>query len=273
MNDTLRLIHQRRSVRAYEDRPIERQTVDAIISAAVRAPTAGNLMLYSILEIEDQAIKEKLAVSCDDQPFIARAPLLLLFLADYQRWMDVFHASDVPSTCERDGKPMRCPGEGDLMLACCDALIAAHTAVVAAESLGIGSCYIGDIMERYEVHRELLGLPQYTFPITLVCFGYPTRAARERKLTPRFAQNCIHFNDRYRRLDEDEIRSMLESRRQATGLGSAANVGQHTYERKFSADFTVEMTRSVRAAIQAWTGCTGDGSAMSNHVTALQPDS
>ena len=258
MNETLRLIHQRRSVRSYDDRPIGRSTVDAIIQAAMRAPSAGNLMLYSILEIEDQALKEQLAESCDHQPFIARAPLLLLFLADYQRWMDIFHASDVRSLCESEGRPMRHPREGDLLLACCDALIAAHTAVVAAESLGIGSCYIGDILERYEVHRELLGLPRYALPITLVCFGYPTQAARERTLTPRFPQSCIHFKDRYRRLDEDEIQGMLESRRRARGLGSAANVGQHTYAHKLSADFTLEMTRSVRAAIRAWTGGAGE---------------
>ncbi len=71
--------------------------------------------------------------------------------------------------------PMRKPEEGDLFLACCDALIAAQTAVIAAESLGLGSCYIGDIMENYEVHRDLFKLPKYVFPICLVCFGYPTR--------------------------------------------------------------------------------------------------
>lgn len=58
MNKTLQLIHQRRSVRAYEDRRVDKDTVDAIIHAAMRAPTAGNLMLYSILEIADAAIKE-----------------------------------------------------------------------------------------------------------------------------------------------------------------------------------------------------------------------
>ena len=61
-----------------------------------------------------------------------------------------------------------------LFLACCDALIAAQTAVIAAESLGIGTCYIGDIMENYEEHEELFGLPKYVFPIRLICFGYPT---------------------------------------------------------------------------------------------------
>jgi FMN reductase (NADPH)/FMN reductase [NAD(P)H] len=253
VNETLELIHQRRSVRAYDNRPIERETVQAIINAAMRAPTAGNLMLYSILEIEDQAIKEKLAQSCDNQPFIARAPLVLVFLADYQRWIDIFFASEVPSYCETRGEAMRLPGEGDLLLACCDALIAAQTAVIAAESLGIGSCYVGDMMEQYEYHRELLDLPQYTFPITLICFGYPTPTARERNLTSRFPQASIHFKNTYRRLDDDELLGMLGPRRRERRIGNAANVGQHVYMRKFSAAFTIEMTRSVRAAIQTWT--------------------
>ena len=256
MNETLKLIHNRRSVRAYEDRPIDRETTNTIVQAAVRAPTAGNMMLYSILEIEDQTLKEKLARSCDNQPFIARAPLVLLFLADYQRWFDTYIAFDVPALCEAEGQAMRLPGEGDLMLACCDALIAAQTAVIAAESLGVGSCYVGDIMERYEYHRELLNLLRYTFPIALLCFGYPTQAAQERELTSRFPQEAIHFKNRYRHLDEAELRQMLEPRDRENYLRNAANIGQHYYVRKFSADFTVEMTRSVRQAIRTWSGAT-----------------
>lgn len=263
MNETLQMIHQRRSVRAYEDRPVERETVDAIIHAAMRAPTAGNLMLYSILEIADPALKEELAQSCDNQAFIARAPLVLIFLADYQRWMDAFVASEVPASCEAKGEEMRSPGEGDLLLACCDALIAAQTAVIAAESLGLGSCYIGDIMERYEHHRELLDLPRYAFPVTMVCFGYPTPAARERELTTRFRQDAIHFRDRYRRLDDEALRTMLETRGRSRGMGEDANVGLRTYWRKFSADYSVEMSRSVREAIRTWTagreGTRGEG--------------
>ncbi len=252
MNETLRVIHNRRSVRAYQDKPIDRETTNMIIQAAMRAPTAGNMMLYSILEVKEQTLKEKLSKSCDDQPFIARAPLVLLFLADYQRWFDAYIAFDVPSFCDAEGEEMRLPGEGDLMLACCDALIAAQTAVIAAESLGIGSCYVGDIMERYEYHSQLLNLPRYTFPITLLCFGYPTEAAQERALSPRFPQACIHFEDQYRRLDEAELKRMLEPRERENHLGDAVNVGQQYYERKFAADFTIEMTRSVRQAIRTW---------------------
>jgi FMN reductase (NADPH)/FMN reductase [NAD(P)H] len=113
-------------------------------------------------------------------------------------------------------------------------------------------------MEHYEVHRELLDLQQYAFPITMVCFGYPTRAAQERTLTTRFPQGCIHFTDRYRRLEDDELLSMLEVRERGRPIGDAANVGQHVYERKFSSPYSVEMTRSVREAIRTWASGGGE---------------
>jgi hypothetical protein len=178
--------------------------------------------------------------------------LVLLFLADYQRWFDIFIASDVESYCKAEGKEIRFPSEGDLLLACCDALIAAQTAVIAAESLGVGSCYIGDIMENYEFHRDLFDLPQYTFPITLVCFGYPKASQSARELTPRFPQEYIHFEDKYKRFKKPALDKMLEPRTPSSYLRNATNVGQHYYARKFSADFSIEMARSVKKAIQTW---------------------
>ena len=100
---------------------------------------------------------------------------------------------------------MRKPEEGDLFLACCDATIAAQTAVIAAESLGVGSCYIGDITESYEVHRQLFHLPQYVVPICLVCFGYATRTQNERRRTERFHRKFIVSENHYRRLDGEEL--------------------------------------------------------------------
>lgn len=253
MNETLQLIHKRRSIRAYQERPVERETTDAIIQAAMRAPTAGNMMLYSIVEVADRATKDKLAISCDNQPFIAKAPLVLLFLADYQRWFDYFIASDVEGFCESEGTALRYPGEGDLLLACCDALIAAQTAVIAAEALGVGSCYIGDIMEQFEVHQELFDLPHYTFPVALLCFGYPKESQLQRALTGRLPQESIHFVDKYRRLEEAALVNIFEPRHRSSYPGNAANFGQAFYARKFASDFSVEMTRSVKKWIKAWT--------------------
>jgi len=258
MNSTIEVIQNRKSVRAYLDQPIPQTEKDTILNAALRSPTAGNMMLYSIIEVNDQDTKAKLVKTCDNQPFIARAPLVLLFLADYQRWYDYFIASGVPQICAEAHTPMRKPAEGDLFLACCDALIAAQTAVIAAESLGIGSCYIGDIMENFEDHKAMFNLPQYVFPITLVCFGYPTQQQQERPLTTRFDQKYVVYQDQYQRLTPEDFEAMYQSRHaQVFGdretLKGAENVGQWMYTRKFSAEFSLEMSRSVQAILRSWT--------------------
>jgi nitroreductase len=257
MNQTIELLLNRKSVRAYEEKEVSGEAKEKIIAAALRAPTAGNMMLYSIIEVTEQGTKDKLVRTCDNQPFIARAPFVLLFLADYQRWYDTFQVSGVEQLCEQNGIAMRKPGEGDLFLACCDALIAAQTAVIAAESLGIGSCYIGDIMENYEEHRELFELPKYTFPISLVCFGYPTRQQQERALTRRFDKRYIVFEDRYSRLGSEELEELVRGRQERVfgereEVRGARNIGQMMYLQKFDSDFAREMNRSVRAMVQAW---------------------
>jgi len=256
-NPVLDLLLSRKSVRSYEPREISAEIRDEILKAMLRAPTAGNQMLYSIIEVTDQRLKDTLAETCDHQPFIAKAPWVLLFLADYQRWYDYFVASGVREMCEQSGVAMRKPEEGDLFLACCDALIAAQTAVIAAESFGVGSCYIGDIMEQYETHQMLFDLPRYVFPICLLCLGYPTPQQKERELTPRFDRKFVLWENRYRRLDPATLEEMHRDR-QAQVFGprkdieGAVNFGQYLYRRKFGADFSIEMSRSVRAILQTW---------------------
>jgi FMN reductase (NADPH)/FMN reductase [NAD(P)H] len=132
MNEVLTTIKKRKSARVFTDQRIPEEMKAEILNAAFEAPTAGAMMLYSILDITDEELKAKLAVICDHQPFIAKAPLVLIFLADYQRWYDAY--------CFAGCGP-RNPGEGDLLLACADALIAAENTVIAAESLGYGGNY------------------------------------------------------------------------------------------------------------------------------------
>lgn len=254
MNQTLQTIHNRRSIRSFKNQAIGQDTVDRILEATLRAPTAGNMMLYSILQITDQDLKNKLVTTCDNQPFIAKAPLVLLFLADYQRWFDYFLVSGVQSYCQNHHLSMRQPGEGDLILACCDALIAAQTSVIAAESLGIGSCYIGDIMENFEQHKLLFNLPQYTFPITMLCFGYPTEKSASRKLTTRIAKKHILHKNIYQQTPDLILQQIFDEKKPGNFINDTANTGQHYYLKKFAADFSVEMTRSVQRAIRSWTG-------------------
>ena len=200
MNEVIRQLHERKSVRVYEDRAIADEVKTAILEAAIQAPSAGNMALYTILDITDPEMKRKLSVSCDNQPFIATAPMVLIFCADYRRWYDVFcaHVEEV-----------RKPGMGDLFLAQADTLIAAQNAVVAAHSFGLGSCYIGDITENYEYHRELLGLPQYVVPAAMVCFGYPTQQQLSRPKPPRHAVSTLVHENGYSMEKAAQMEQML----------------------------------------------------------------
>lgn len=233
MNEVIRQLCERRSVRAFEDRALDPETKQAILTAAAMAPTAGNQQLYTILDITDPSLKARLAESCDHQPFIARAKLVLIFCADARKWYDAFRAAG----CEP-----RKPGAGDLLLAVSDANIAAQNAVTAAWSLGVGSCYIGDVMERCEEHREMLGLPEYVFPACMLVFGYPTRQQMERKKPARAALRHIVHENGYRRMDEGELREMFADRAGEKGFEAWMRA---FCARKYDSDFSREMSRSV----------------------------
>ena len=228
----------RTSVRVFEPRGVPDDVKATVLQCAFAAPTAGNQMMYTILDIQDPAIKQELARLCDNQPFIASAPWVLVFLADCRRWLDAY---------ELAGCTPRPPGVGDLVLACEDAVIAAQNAVTAAYDLGLGSCYIGDILENREQVVELLGLDQWVFPATLVVFGYPTAQQKRRAKPKRFAPEYIVLTDRYRRLTPDEQRAMFAARGQdfATYIPGFC-------KRKYESAFSREMTRSVGEYLQSY---------------------
>ena len=255
MNNTLKLLNARCSTRVYAPTPITDAEKRAILHSTMRAPTAGNMMMYSIIEVTDQSIKDRLADTCDDQPFIAKAPWVLVFVADMQKWTDLFAYSHVEEVQGVEHRPT--PGMGDLMMACSDALIAAQNAVVAAESLGIGSCYIGDVLEQAEVHAEMFDLPAHTMPVAMLCFGH---AAASRPPAPRYETNVVHEN-RYRRMTEAEL-GEFSAGLAAQGTSGAlppgiANIGQAYYKRKHATEFMAEMNRSVEWWMRRW-GSAGD---------------
>jgi nitroreductase/FMN reductase (NADPH)/FMN reductase [NAD(P)H] len=242
MNEVLQQLRDRKSVRVYEDRPVEAEVKQAILEAAIQAPTAGNMALYTILDITDPAIKQKLSVSCDNQPFIATAPVVLVFCADYRRWYDVFcaHVDQV-----------RKPDMGDLFLAQADTLIAAQNAVVAAHSLGLGSCYIGDITENFEFHRELLNLPQYVVPAAMLVMGYPTKQQQDRPKPPRHAVSDLVHENGYSMEKSARMAQMLSVQQQKEG-GELTDWLSRFCKRKWNSEFSREMSRSCREMVQDW---------------------
>lgn len=233
MNETIKQLYDRKSVRVYTEQEISSEDKQAILMAAVQAPTAGNQQLYTILDITDQSLKERLVETCDHQPMIAEAKLVLIFCADCKKWYDGFQSAG----CEP-----RHPGQGDLLLAASDAMIAAQNAVVAAESLGIGSCYIGDIMENCEEQRALLNLPEYVMPVGMLIFGYPTELQKNRKKPERVDMKYVVHENGYKPLDRDQLESMWTPRCQDKSYIEWMTA---FCNRKYNSDFSKEMSRSV----------------------------
>ena len=239
-NLVLHQLSERKSVCAFLDRPILPEDKRAILEAACAAPTAGNQQLYTILDITDEKLKEALAETCDHQPFIASAPMVLVFLADVRRWLDLYRAA---------GLDCRAPGPGDLLLAVSDANIAAENAVTAAWSLGIGSCFIGDVMENCERQKELLSLPAHVFPAAMVVFGYPTEQQRERAKPPRAPLRSIVQENAYRLRSPTELRAMTEKDWRASSYEDWA---ARFCERKYNSGFSREMSRSVAKYLEEY---------------------
>lgn len=238
MNNTIAELLNRKSTRIFAEKHINQDDKNLLLEAAVNAPSAGNMQLYSIIEVVDSALKEKLAKLCDNQDFINKADWVLIFIADYQKWYDAFNCLNLNP---------RHIQEGDLLLAIEDACIAAQNMVVASESLGIGSCYIGDIMENYEQIKEIFKLPRYAYPACMLVLGYPDENIKKVVKPKRVDNKYIIHKDSYRLLNKDELKDMLEYKAQAIDYEEYM---QRFVKRKHNSDFSEEMQRSARLYIK-----------------------
>ena len=236
MNDTLKTIDQRRSTRIYKDEEIKAEDKQAIFDAIINAPTAGNMTLYNVINVTDQSLKDQLAILCDHQPFIAKGKLVLLFVSNPVRWYDSYNL--INNTNLK-------PTLADYYLSMNDGVIAAENAVIAGESLNIGSCYIGDIVENIEKIKELFKLSKGVVPICLLVMGYkvddkinprPTRFLEKDVITENYFENnsldC--FKNKFSNLPEDKA------------LEKAKNAVNRTFEFKMKSDFFKEMNRSMQ---------------------------
>ena len=169
-NSTLDLISRHGSVRKYRPDPVPVETIEAIVSAAQRTSTSSNMQAYSVVAVMDATKRARLAELCGNQEHIAQAPVFLAWCADLAR---------LDRACELRGYTQETGYVENFLIAAVDAVIAAQTAALAAESLGLGICYIGSIRNNTQAVIDLLELPRLVFPVTGMTVGWPAgRAAR-----------------------------------------------------------------------------------------------
>lgn len=243
MNDTLRTIDNRRSTRVFLDKEISIEDKKIILESAINAPTAGNMLLYSIIDVVDQDKKDKLSVLCDNQPFIKNGKMVLVFVANSYKWYKVYN--------DLNNENLE-PSLADFYLSMADAHIAAENAVIAAESLGIGSCYIGDIVENYEEMKKLLNLPKYINPICMLVFGYKKTTEIPNR-PKRFNLEDVVFTDKFvEKSGETFINkfSYLEDvEQQKNKVSQLVNA---IFKHKMKAEFFNEMNRSLGLTIDEY---------------------
>ncbi len=250
MNKTIELIKERKSVRVFTNIPVEKEKKAMILDSCIQAPTAGNMQLYSIIDITSEELKQKLSVLCDNQAFITKASLVLIFLADPTKWYANYNK--VLNTDKAIN-----PSIADYFLAINDALIAAQNSVIAAESLSLGSCYIGDIVENYEEIRSILELPEGVFPVSMVIYGYPTIQQKSRKKPTRFEQKDLIYENAYdKTIDPHEmlVRRYVKEFKNISIEEAQKNIDElitTQYNRKQNTNFFKEMNRSLSAMLNS----------------------
>ena len=187
-NDILKALLSHRSVRAYRTDPLPAGTLELLIAAAQSAASSANLQAFSVVAVEDPARKARLASLCRDQRHIIEAPLFLVWLADLSRLQRVAGSTNV-----------RANGLEYLesfLLAVIDATLAAQNAAVAAESLGLGTVYIGALRNRPEEVAAELALPPQVLPVFGLVVGYPDES-RPAEIKPRLPVSAILHREQY----------------------------------------------------------------------------
>ena len=203
---TIDLIHKHSSVRRYKPDPVPAAIIETIIAAGQRASTSNNLQTYSVIAVTESSKREQLAELCGNQKHIGEAPVFLAWCADLAR---------LDRACQLRGYTQVTQYIENFLLAAVDTVIAAQTAALAAESLGLGICYIGYIRNDPQKVIELLGLPRLVFPITGMTVGWP---AADQKIRPRLPLRAVLHWERYDRTAEDEALNEYDRVMASTGI-------------------------------------------------------
>ncbi|WP_313535177.1 NADPH-dependent oxidoreductase [Sphingomonas sp.] len=187
-NETLDGLLSHRSVRAYLPDPPPAGTVELLVAAAQSAASSSNLQPWSVIAVEDPARKARLAALAGNQKQILNAPLFLLWIVDHHRLTSIGDAVGTPANALHFLE--------SFLLGAVDTSLAAQNAVVALESIGLGSCYIGGIRNKPAEVAAELGLPPQSFALFGLTVGYPDPAAPA-AVKPRLPQDAVLFRERY----------------------------------------------------------------------------
>ncbi|MGN8713464.1 nitroreductase family protein [Hornefia butyriciproducens] len=195
--NVIELMKQRRSCRAFLDKQIPEDTLQMLLDASISAPSSGGFQNYSIIKIQDCETKQKLKECCMGQSFIEQAAVNLIFCIDLHRERLIADAIHALSDTNLDYTK--------LILLTIDASAAAQTFCIAAESLGLRTVYIGNILNQQKKVVKLLGFPEMVVPIIMVCCGYPAVTG---SVSEKYPREILIHDSHY---EDKPVHSLLEA--------------------------------------------------------------
>lgn len=188
LNETLQTLLSHKSIRHYLEKPLPDGTLELLVAAAQSAATSSNLQLWSVVAVTDLARKKRLSELANNQAQIVQAPLFLVWLADVSRLENIMLAEKLD--------PQGLHQLDLFLIAVIDAALAAQNAVIAAESQGLSTVYIGALRNNVSRVAKELQLPEGVFPVFGLCVGY---ADSEKKISvkPRLPQEAVLHKEVY----------------------------------------------------------------------------
>jgi nitroreductase len=191
--DTMQTLLEHRTIRKYKSQPIEDNILNQILEAGFRASTTGNMQVYSIIITKDEKRKEEMFKFHFGQAMVKQAPVLLTFCADFNRFN---------KWCEQRNAEPGYDNFLSFMTAAIDALLVAQNVTIAAESYGLGICYLGTTTYMADKIIEFLKCPKGVVPITTLVVGYPDENP---ELVDRLPYKGIVHNEFYEDYSEQDI--------------------------------------------------------------------
>jgi nitroreductase len=187
-SETLATLLSHRSIRAYLPDALPPGTLEILVAAAQSASTSSNLQTWSVIAVEDANRKEELSKLANNQAHIRQSPLFLVWLADLARLTYIAENRGLPHE-GLDYLEM-------FLMAAIDAALAAQNAVVAAESLGLGTVYIGGLRNKPAEVAQILNLPPHVVAVFGLCVGYPNPVVKV-EIKPRLPQSVVLHRETY----------------------------------------------------------------------------
>lgn len=189
--DAVSLLKSHRSIRKFTDKPVTDEMVDDIISAGLSAATSSNLQGTTVIRVRNPGTRAAIATLAGGQTYVETAGAFFVWCAD-------LHRSAV--ACEMAGGDFHAGMTEHFVIATVDCALAAQNAVVAAESLGLGICYIGGIRNDPAQVTELLQLPEQVFPLFGLCIGWPDQ---DPQLKPRLPLSVTLKEETYNETNDN----------------------------------------------------------------------